>query len=140
MAAIIDRESLGGEALQPKGPGGLGDHGFGHGLAQLDGKFHHRFLIAEFESGARVWTDANFNILYAARLLGRNMLAAGGRYLVAIAGYNARLERVQKAVVALGENPTRAQVLAACDACTTQGNYVSDVLERRSKWTSEPLE
>ena len=55
------RETLWGTSiyLRPPGPAGRGDHGHGHGLLQIDDRFHERFI----RSGK--WSDPYENIRYA---------------------------------------------------------------------------
>src|SRR5688572_29061817 len=69
MAAIMDRESRGGDALNPKGPSGTGDHGNGFGLCQLDRRYHSSFLKALGPDKIELWKDPTFNVMYAAKLL-----------------------------------------------------------------------
>jgi hypothetical protein len=135
LAAIIDRESNGGDALQPPGPGGKGDGGFGHGLGQIDLRTHNKFLMAQFSNGRPLWTDPTFNILYAAWLLHQNQRGADGNLSVAIAAYNCGLKRAKWAL----ENKTKPgdtdeQRIAALDSVTTSTNYVSDILRRRAQF------
>jgi hypothetical protein len=44
LAAIVERESRGGEALSPPGPAGVGDGGHGRGLMQIDDRWHGLFV------------------------------------------------------------------------------------------------
>ena len=131
MAAIVDRESRGGDALTPPIPLGTGDHGHGKGLAQIDDRSHHRFIVAAFDDGRTpLWTDPTFNILYGARLLSVGFRVSKS-WPVAIASYNAgllRAMRVQKALSDSGE----IALIASLDRITTGGDYVSDVLRRMS--------
>lgn len=139
LAAIMDRESLGGEALKPPNSAGTGDRGHGHGLMQIDSGSHRDFLVALFDDGVPLWTDPAFNVLYAARLLHRNLATLGGDYVPAVAAYNAGLSRVRRALLKLPKYPTPQVKLATVDALTTGKDYVSDVLRRRAKFTSEAL-
>lgn len=140
LAAILDRESLGGDALSPKGPAGTGDRGFGLGLAQVDARFHHPFAVATFDDlKTPLWTDPTFNILYAARLLRKNFDAAKGDVAVAVAAYNAGLYRVRLAVAKLPPDAPLSARVAAVDKVTTGGDYVANVLERRAKFSGEPV-
>lgn len=140
MAAIIDRESLGGDALKPPGPTGTGDHGNGHGLGQIDGRFHHRFIAAEFDTGTRLWADPTFNVLYGARLLARNLLGCDADYPTAIAAYNCGLTKAKRVVHNIGPGAGIASRVIALDNVTTGKDYVSDILRRRAQFTDAPLE
>lgn len=134
LAAIIDQESLGGVALTPPGPAGTGDGGHGHGLGQIDDRTHAPFLVAAFDDGVPLWKDPTFNILYAARLLRRNLDGCAGDYLVAVAAYNAGLRRAKNAVEPLGSTSTPDQRRLALDPVTTRGSYVSSVSKRRHEF------
>lgn len=131
LAAIIDRESLGGLALAPPGPGGLGDGGHGHGLGQIDDRSHGSFLAAKFEDGDSLWAEPAWNLLYAGRLLSKLLHATAGDVPVSVAAYNCGLHRAQSALAPLPQVGTRAQRIAALDKVTTGGNYVSEVLKGR---------
>lgn len=133
MAAIVDRESLGGEALKPQSPAGFGDGGHGRGLAQVDDRYHESFITARFDDAVTpIWTDPTFNILYGARLLA-NAHRLTGSWLVSVAAYNAGLTRATRASRTVSGNDELA-LLAALDRATTGGNYVSDVLRRRDSF------
>ena len=115
LAAIMDRESLCGDALTPKGPQGTGDHGFGCGLMQIDRRFHP--IFCEFVSQ---WGDPYQNILYGASLL---------------RGYIRKLGSQERGVCAYNAGPTKVSnsgftAVADLDTLTTGKNYVSDVLHR----------
>jgi soluble lytic murein transglycosylase-like protein len=141
MAAIVDRESLGGDALSPRGnPAGVGDKGNGLGLAQIDARYHHRFCVAAFDTGELLWTDPTFNILYGARLLRRNFDATGS-WPIAIASYNAGLARVTRAAKLATPPGSLDAVIEAIDKVTTGGDYVSDVLRRCAQFsqTQDPV-
>lgn len=145
LAAILDRESRGGYALKPPGPGGLGDGGHGHGLGQIDDRTHASFLAAKFDDGDFLWMEPAFAILYSARLLAKLLKATGGDEPVAVAAYNCGLRRAQNAVMqGATASSTRAERIAALDRATTGGDYVSKVLENRdalqvvSKMAEEP--
>ena len=59
LAAIVERESYYGTARGyfPKGRGGRGDNGHGHGLWQIDDGSHQAFLAAKDAGGKPLWTD-----------------------------------------------------------------------------------
>lgn len=137
MAAIVDRESLGGDALKPKGPAGTGDGGAGHGLAQIDYRFHRSFLLARMaDAGATpMWTVPAFNILYGAWLLNQNYQIAKS-WPVAVAAYNAGLTKALRVYRALPDGRTQTDIIKAVDMVTTGGNYVSDVWRRRAEYTA----
>ena len=59
LAAIMQRESAFGATLVPKGPGGTGDRGYGHGLMQIDKRFHSDFLAKG------TWHIPEHNLRYA---------------------------------------------------------------------------
>jgi soluble lytic murein transglycosylase-like protein len=130
LAAVIDRESLGGDALKPKGPAGTGDGGHGRGLGQIDDRSHASFLAAKFDSGAPLWQDPTFNVLYAAKLLRKN-LDRFGEEGPAVAAYNCGPGNVRAALARLPAGASADDRLAAVDQRTAHRNYASDVLRRR---------
>ncbi len=134
LAAILDRESLGGEALDPKGPAGFGDKGHGRGLGQIDDRAHPSFVGARFDDQLALWTDPTFNILYAARLLAKNLGALKWDYPAACAAYNAGLSKVKLTLAGLVDDTKR---LEALDSITT-GKYVADVIRRRATYLPPP--
>jgi soluble lytic murein transglycosylase-like protein len=134
LAAIVDRESLGGEALTPKGPTGTGDGGHGRGLAQIDDRSHIGFTTATFADGGSLWQDPAFNLLYAARLLRNNIVAFNGNTRAAVAAYNCGNRKVARTLMSLEPTTTEAERNKAIDALTTGGDYASDVLRRRERF------
>lgn len=133
IAAIMDRESLGGAALKPRGPAGTGDSGHGRGLMQIDDRSHLDFIRADFDAaeGAPLWTMPAFNVLYGAELLAKNTRAFLGDTRAAIAAYNAGRGRVSKVLRALPAGSPAETVQAALDRVTTGGQYVTNVLAKR---------
>lgn len=124
---LMDRESLCGLLLSPKGPAGTGDGGHGHGLFQLDDRTHGAFIRTggayEPVRAARyaAANEVKPTVLVLEKLLGRTL--DGTRELdlrCVLAGYNARDENVAK-VVKAGQDP---------DVVTTGKDYSYDVLKR----------
>lgn len=120
LAAIMDRESRGGDALTPKGPAGTGDNGHGRGLMQID----DRSWVAFCNIPDR-WQDPAQNILFAARILSSYLRAFGGDLPCAVCSYNAGPRRVSRYLV-MRPQPT----LDELDVLTTGHDYVTDVLTR----------
>lgn len=139
LAAIIDRESNGGESkyLDQKGPRGRGDCLHGHGLGQIDDRSHAPFIEATFDDGEFLWADPTFNILYAARLLRKNLNVSLGEITVAIAAYNCGMKRAKRAVEGLTRPLDEKTAVALLDAKTTGKNYVSWVLARRTAFLQD---
>ena len=131
IAAICDRESGGGTFLVPRGPTGTGDKGFGHGLMQIDSRYHKKFI----ESGK--WADAGENILYGAKLLRENLDYFKGDEFPAIASYNCSRAKVANFVNMCWPDITARNILI--DRLTTGQNYASDVLERADKFRAATL-
>lgn len=134
--AIIDRESLGGEALRPRGAAGLGDKGHGRGLMQIDDRYHKDFCAELMTDGTPAWANAWRNVEYGTRLL-QTLLE---RFLrrprpidAAIAAYNAGPDTVDRVFLELTEPVSAFRERQELDALTTGGNYVTDVLRRRDK-------
>jgi soluble lytic murein transglycosylase-like protein len=138
VLAVMDRESLGGEALQPRGPTGSGDKGHGRGLMQIDDRAHPTLAAAMLPSGKPLLGQAVFNILIAAEYLHDLVLAFDGfgcdPVPCAVAAYNCGPAKVRKALRDVKKPLVGADLLARLDPLTAGGNYVSDVLERRRKF------
>jgi soluble lytic murein transglycosylase-like protein len=134
FAAIIDRESLGGDALAPPGPAGTGDSGHGRGLGQIDDRMHASFIAALDPASTPLWKLPHFNLLYAAAVLGQAWTMFGPDPLswpIAIAAYNAGPGHTKQTELAFTADMSQNQRIAALDAITDGGDYVSDVLRRR---------
>lgn len=136
LAAICDRETLGGTAkgYTPKGPAGRGDGGHGHGLMQIDDRYHAKFIATGN------WSRADANILYAAELLASNIRRfhdadPPGAVFCAVAAYNCGCTRVERVLRTYREVPGGPSIEEAIDARTTGGNYARDVLARRARFT-----
>lgn len=124
LAAIAERESAFGRALDASG---RGDGGHGHGVWQIDDRYHGEFVA----SGG--WRDPVRSAIYAAELLRGNR--AQLRVLVgdevgvemleraAIAAYNASLRSVVRGIREVGDP----------DRYTTGGNYSADVMRRAER-------
>ena len=123
IAGLGSRESHWGLALKPVGPEGTGDGGSGHGLMQIDKRWHTEFI----ESGK--WKDPGENILYGCSLLAQNRALAQRRMpkvyndrvflKIILASYNTGFNR---ALEGLREGDI--------DLFTTGENYSTDVLSR----------
>lgn len=134
ILAILDRESLGGEALRPRGPEGLGDKGHGRGLMQIDDRYHKEFCAELMTDGSPAWANPWRNVEYGARLLHGHL----ERFLrrprptdAAIAAYNAGADAVDRVFLELTEPVTEYRERRELDNITTGQNYVTDVLRRR---------
>ena len=136
LAAIMDRESLGGDALNPSGPSGTGDGGHGLGLMQIDRRYHRTFAAAQGPDGVELWSTPAWNVLMGAQILAYNLKRFGSNPAAlpqAIASYNASERRVRASIEAAG-NPTGDALVSAVDSVTTGGNYVSTVLTAARSW------
>jgi len=128
IAAILERESKGGDALMPPGPRGKGDGGHGHGLMQLDDRWHKPFIATG------LWAEAAPAMVYAARLLRQGLDAFGGDYPETIGSYNAGIGGVRRALADLPADASLEKRVAAIDKATTDA-YVAGVL-----WLREVFE
>jgi hypothetical protein len=142
LAAVVDRESLGGHLLNEEG---LGDNGHGHGLMQIDDRSHADFLAELMPDGTPAWKDPASNIDKGAQILARSMdhfenlakrytCVVGAVQIAGIGGYNASAPRIFKALDELTLPSTYEARLEAVDLCTTGHNYVSDVLRKRQEF------
>lgn len=134
VAAVMDRESLCGEALSPKGPEGTGDSGNGLGLMQIDRRHHGDFVAELLPNGLPAWTDASRNIEYGTRLLRDNILAFNGNEALAVGAYNAGVAGIRRALRKAGLPSEYEAQQAVADSVTTGGNYVTDVFGRRKRF------
>jgi soluble lytic murein transglycosylase-like protein len=124
LAAILERESRGGEALSPPGPAGVGDGGHGRGLMQIDDRWHGAFVATG------LWAEPVIALVYGARLLRQSLDALGGDYPAAIGAYNAGIGRVRQVLAGLSPTASLGQRIAAIDRVTTNA-YVAGVLRMR---------
>lgn len=117
LAAICDRESVGGLILRPRGPAGLGDNGHGHGLMQIDDRSFPEFCASED------WKDPLKNIFFGAGVLYDKWKEVrdtqGG-----IAAYNCGAWNVKKA----------KERGFDVDHYTTHHDYSKDVMERAARF------
>lgn len=127
LAAILERESRGGDALTPQGPRGTGDGGHGRGLMQIDDRWHGPFIATG------LWREPPFALLYAARLLREALDALGSDdYGPAIGAYNAGTARVRSILATLPAAASIEQRIATIDRATTS-HYVAGVLRIRDE-------
>lgn len=112
--------------------------GFGRGLMQIDyaDPDNEAFLAELMEDGSPAWKDAARNIDFGANKLAARIALFGGDEFLGTAGYNAKPERIQQALLALSGPATNDRRYAAADKCTTGGNYASDVMGRRRHFQS----
>lgn len=132
LAAICDRESLGGMALNPPNdPAGVGDSGHGRGLMQLDDRAQSGLLIARDDEGKPLWKIPAFAVLFGAWVLACRLRSLKGDQEAALAAYNAGLTRVRKTLAAMDPEATPLERSNALNKLTTGGDYCADVLARR---------
>lgn len=144
LAAIVDRESRGGLALEPEGPAGTGDNGHGHGLMQIDDRSHAAWLAKVDETGTPLWAKPANNIAQGASILA-DAIAFFRKYRdtaafaepLGVAAYNAGTVRVLHAVRDLTTPWCAEAVIAAADSVTTSRNYSSWCLLRRSVYAGD---
>ncbi|WP_158629218.1 transglycosylase SLT domain-containing protein [Corallococcus sp. AB030] len=151
LAAVCDRESLGGRWLKPRGPKGVGDRGYGLGLMQIDRRYHREFAARLLPDGTPAWQDPGENILYGAGLLLDRVRDFAARHASrrervrlagAIASYNADQRKVEAVLRKLPAVVSDDAAIDAMDALTTGKDYGADVLRRRAQWApaEAPLE
>ncbi len=131
IAAIGSRESRWGLLLQPKGPGGTGDGGWGCGLMQIDSRSH------EFARGDK-WQDPRENILYGAKVLADSQSiifkwCTNGLGEPVVKGFD-RANLLRYGLAAYNAGPlaviTCIRQCKDIDLCTTGRDYSADVLNR----------
>lgn len=142
VLAVMDRESLGGEALKPRGPGGAGDKGHGRGLMQIDDRAHPTLAAALLCDGSPLLGHPVFNVLVGAHYLSTLVQQFDGTgvdpLLAASAAYNCGPGKVRRALRALPRPLSQEETLKALDPLTAGGDYVSDVLRRRLGFVVSP--
>lgn len=154
LAALLDRETLGGTTkdLDKPGPSGTGDfgkrdpahwgselppdgRGWGRGLFQIDyskpGSPQRAWCETVAADGRCQWEVPALNADKAAELFAGKLAVLANDYQAAICAYNAGEGSAQRALAALPPDAGPLRRVAALDAVTTGGNYVSDVLKRR---------
>lgn len=124
VGAVCWRESRGGALLIPPGASGTGDGGHGHGLMQIDDRYHAAFLAQTDGFGKLLWQKPADNIGYGAGVLADKLAAFPDSLEGGIAAYNASAERVALALKN-GRHP---------DAVTTRNDYVAEVLGEAASW------
>jgi hypothetical protein len=98
LFALGDRESLWGETLSPRGPGGVGDNGHGHGLMQVDDRSWGAWL------NSNNWADPLTNVRKGAAILRGKLAFFQGRS--AVKGYtDGRLVQIDVSAERLGVAP-----------------------------------
>jgi soluble lytic murein transglycosylase-like protein len=124
LYAIGDRESRWGTALDS---GGRGDNGNGHGIMQIDKRYHGAWIAQD------KWRDPYENVKYGAKVLldslnymSRKGLKGVTRDFAAVAAYNKGASGVYQNVVA-GRS---------ADTGTTGNDYASDVIARANQIVS----
>ena len=130
IAAVMDRESLGGEALNPPTRLGVGDNGHGRGLMQIDDRAHTAFC-----ESIEVWGNAELNVMKGTEILAWGLKKTQGHLPGAVATYNTGWQRKDRSGVVIPwirelylSNPTPD--ILALDRFTTGHNYVDDVMRR----------
>lgn len=160
LSSVMDRESRGGEALHPPGPGGTGDFGRpgkpsfrdkekgqlgrGRGLMQVDDIAHPRFVEQRLSDGRFAWADAYANIAYGAQVLADSLayfqkdrfagLSARVKESAGVAGYNAGPRRVASAMARVGHQVDEIVLLGVINATTTGADYARAVLAKRDRF------
>ena len=131
VAAIIDRESLGGEALTPPTRLGRGDGNHGHGLMQIDDRAH-----PDFCSDIEKWGNAQLNIMKGTEILKWGFETCGHHIEGAVATYNSGWARVKDGIVKpwirelYQRKKPELPTIDELDVFTTGHDYVSDVMAR----------
>ena len=128
LAGIMMRETRGGTStlLDIPGPAGKGDHGHGHGLMQIDDRWHKEFIA----SGK--WFDPAENIEYGAGVLqsARITLSVWSqRYGFPMDA--AELERASVAAYNCGAGGVMKSIRAGADvdSRTAHGDYSRSVMD-----------
>ncbi len=102
IAALMEQESYYGSSkfLDQPGPAGRGDGGHGHGLMQIDDRFHQAFLAKRNAAGVPLWQVPYENVKYA---IGQVYLPYR-RFLAAVGGNipNVTATRSNRRVIVVG--------------------------------------
>lgn len=119
--------------------------GWGRGLMQIDYASHQDFLTKTDPGGAPLWKKPGDNIDLGAQLLTQGLFVFADQVrssqpasvawpeMCAVAAYNAGGHNVTRAVELTDPKCTES-LLDALDRITTNGDYVSDVLERKTRF------
>jgi soluble lytic murein transglycosylase-like protein len=124
ICAVIDQESGGGVYLDARGKG---DGGHGHGLMQIDSRWHREFIDTQ------PWGEPAVNIDYGAGLLASYIRQLGGAVDAGVCAYNAGPKRAREALQR-AESDEPKERLRRLNYVTARGNYVSRVLTRLERW------
>ena len=120
IAAIGDRETMWGTSsyCRPKGAACLGDHGHGHGLFQIDDRWHPEFCAGED------WKDPEKNADYAIGKVLKPAVEELGYVTQGISAFNCGVGNVKKAL----------KLQKKIDFYTTGKDYSEDVLHRAEEF------
>jgi soluble lytic murein transglycosylase-like protein len=94
LAAVLEQESDFGEGLTPKGPGGKGDKGHGHGVGQIDDRSWGAWLATH------AWWDFETNATKSAEILAAGLRTFNGNFRAGVSAYNAGAGAVRRALKA----------------------------------------
>jgi len=122
-------DEVGDEVCMP-----LDGHGWGRGLMQIDyaDPDNAEFLAWLLPHGTPAWQDATENIDFGTRKLAKLIQVFNGNEGLAASAYNAGVPAVSRATMGL-TLPAKPETLQrAADSVTTNKDYGSDVLARRT--------
>jgi len=131
IAAIMERESQGGEALTPPTRLGTGDGGHGRGLLQIDDRAHPAFC-----SNIELWGDALQYVMFGAMVLDWGRKTTGGHIEGAVACYNTGWAREKNGVIIphlrelYASVKPRLPTIEELDRYTTGHDYVKFVMDK----------
>ena len=136
LAGVMQCETQGGQApgLDVQGPSGRGDGGHGHGLMQVDDRFHASMVACLLGDATRAWANPAFNVGFGASILADFLRHLAGDYPAAICAYNAGEGAARGALAGLPDDASIAARVAALDQVTATKRYVSDVLSHRTQF------
>ena len=124
IAAVIDHESGGGKWLTHDGKG---DKGHGHGLMQIDNRYHLHWIANNN------WADPAVNIDYGTALL-KSYIKELGCEDGGVCAYNAGPAKAKRALRELRPGATPEERRRALNRPTTHARYLSNVYDRLTRW------
>lgn len=112
---------------ETRGENVTGDHGYGHGLMQVDSRFHPAFCSQVDRDGKYLCDEPGPNVDYGTAYLAELVVMFNGYVPAAVAAYNAGPGHVRKIMHAIPPDSDEATKMKALDSVTTGHSYAKEV-------------